>query len=107
MDVKDKVNLLEAHYRFHRGVGNTSLLIEGSRHFSGEHFVLAHNIDTAKRICKETGGTPISLDNLDRLRGTTFPIIIDNSALQFLFHDVSNEMARLRNEVDIKESINA
>jgi hypothetical protein len=65
-----------------RGVGHTTLLKEGAKNFDKPFYIVAHNSRYAKQLQRESNNNnaiPISLNSPTQLmRGTKYPIIIDN-----------------------------
>jgi hypothetical protein len=99
MKIFDKLFVLHFYYAATRGKGHTALMKEGTKHYQGNKFVLVEKMhehkNTETRLCET-----ISLDSLDKLRGSDRPLAIDNHALITIFDDSMTEILNLESEVD-------
>jgi hypothetical protein len=72
------------YIHFGRGFGHTEAMLNGARNTPGVAIV-AHNRRFAEYLAKQCpDAIPISISNLERLRGIQCPILIDNCALEHL-----------------------
>ncbi len=103
MRTKEKLLLLMTYLHNAQRVGNTTLLVNGLR-YSDNGIVVVRNIGDVKNIQShcEKKVNYISWDNIDRLRGTRSPIIIDNSALMHILYDA----LELITELEFKQELN-
>lgn len=95
----DKLLTLHFYYTTTRGNGHTALMKEGTKHYQGDKLVLVGKMhehkNTETKLCET-----ISLDSLDKLRGSDRPLAIDNHALAIIFDDSMTEMLNLEGEIN-------
>lgn len=87
MNIKKKLEELLIYYHSTRGKGHSTLVKNGVENSpSGEFFVLVHKMDCPV-FDSFHPNEKISLHNLEKLRGHTKPLAIDNAALMELFSE--------------------
>ena len=99
MKIFDKLLALHFYYTATRGKGHTVLMKEGTKHYQGDKLVLVGKMhehkNTETKLCET-----ISLDSLDKLRGSNKPLAIDNHALTTIFDDSMTEILNLGGEIN-------
>ena len=100
MKIEKKLESLLYYYMATRKVGHTTLLKKGTDNYEKPFCVLTHNTETA-RILGFSPKDTVSLYSLDRLRGSSRPLAIDNGAM---IEILSDAMFRIETQ---KEQIKA
>ena len=81
------------HYYHARGIGHTTLMVEGIGAAEEQFFLLAHEHHYAVQILRDIGkhnvGIPISWSSFDshRMYGIRAPLAIDNSAMMHILSE--------------------
>jgi hypothetical protein len=99
MKIFDKLLTLHFYYATTRGKGHTALMKEGTKHYQGDKLVLVgkmHEHKNTETLLCET----ISLDSLDKLRGSNKPLAIDHHTLTTIFDESMTEMLNLSSEIN-------
>lgn len=75
-----------------RGIGHTTLSIEGAKSYDMPFYIVGINLAHAKNLenlIKNKNGIPLSVDSLlDKTRGKYLPIFIDNGTLLVVLSDL-------------------
>jgi hypothetical protein len=93
MNIKQNLESLYRYYFSTRGVGHTYTMLNGVVSNPKVKVVTA-NIAHAKTLGLKREQV-ITLDNLERLRGTNCPLVFDNYTLMCLLNDAIGEINRL------------
>jgi hypothetical protein len=99
MNIKEKLELLYRHLVFSRGVGHTYTMMNGVNGNDKARVVVPHM--AVGQFLKINRNKLISLDDLDKLRGSNFPLAFDNTALIKLFGDALMEIRSLEAEIEM------
>jgi len=99
MDILEKLDMLVNYYEKTRGVGHTTLMLEGTK--SKSCLIMAHTHEYACDLMQQSGGSSaVSWSDLSFLGiGHHLPLAIDNSAMIRICHDAAHEIAKLQAEV--------
>jgi hypothetical protein len=86
---------LLSYIKSNRRVGNTTLTIEGARHYDRPFYVLAFDLNNAQEKIELMGGNPnarpLTINNLDALIGFHLPILIDADIMGWMLHGMLGE----------------
>jgi hypothetical protein len=107
------VRQLFEYYEATRGVGHTHILVKGIENATEPFFFMASNVHYAEQVIRESGQrrngrviTPHSRD-VDKMRGSRAPLIIDNSAAIAILAACINELrAAGRAVVKVEQDLN-
>ena len=97
MKIKKQLEGLLHYYMATRTVGHTTLLKKGTDNYDKPFCVLTHNIDAARSLGFSPKNT-VSLLSLDRLRGSSRPMVIDNGAMIEILVDALMRIEALEEE---------
>ena len=82
-----------------RGTGNTTLSLKGVESFDKEHFVLCNDLVSFKgKKIKNSKSLPLTLNNLEKSRGTHLPISVDVDVLSIIMDKLLHEIDK--NEIE-------
>jgi len=99
----DDVRGLYEYIRRNRGVGHTTLLIEGAKNYNKPFYIMGANIRQAKDLVFQSGNKnarPITLENVpEALRGTDLPIMVDQHPITKIVDGYEDEIRMLRREI--------
>ena len=96
-DIKKILRELIVHYSFNRRVGHTTLMKRGTSNFELKKLVLVMSNQMGSDL-KIPKSERITLDTLDKLKGTQLPLAIDNATLLYIFSNSIEEFSRLEYE---------
>jgi hypothetical protein len=97
MKTLDKLKELKYYYMATRNVGHTTLMKEGFINYSKPKAILStHLVDYQEFKCNRN--EVVSLESLDRLRGSSRSLAIDNGAMIVLLTESINTIEKLEEE---------
>jgi hypothetical protein len=87
----------------HRQVGQTTAMVSGAANYDRPFFVLGGTLRSALDICNQAqniNSIPVSIDQMSKLRGNDYPILIDGFAVTAEFEKIN----RMHNkELDLQQ----
>ena len=91
------------YYDHNRGVGHTELLKKGTEKYNQKFYLVASNFNHARDLIKQSNNQnaiPLTLSDIGsyKLRGTCYPMALDNSAIILLLRDTSYQVNKLLDE---------
>lgn len=99
-DPKEYMDEISSYMVMNRQAGFTTLLRTGTDNYRSDKFIITENMKQGEMFrCLQSEIIPLS--SLERLRGSSRPLVIDNSALIQIFHQASLKIAN--QEVEIGE----
>lgn len=96
--IKNKLGIILNHFVSTRQVGHTTVMKEGVNAHP-ESLVLVHSSDNAKALKLDTSQI-VSLNTLERLRGSKKPLVIDNAAMYSLLSETLHYISSLEEHID-------
>jgi len=101
MKITEKLLSLVHYYNATRQSGHTTLMLRGIL-TADQCSILTHDLGMFNYIKKNwslaNGAHPVTLNNMEKLRGSRLPLAIDNAALHTIFEQSLNEIQRLNKE---------
>jgi hypothetical protein len=76
----------------HRQVGQTTAMVSGAANYDRPFFVLGGTLRSALDICNQAqniNSIPVSIDQMSKLRGNDYPILIDGFAVTAEFEKIN------------------
>ena len=101
-----KLNTLLRYYLSSRGVGHSTLMVDGVKNAGKDIVVIVPSLLYGERFKKEHGCEIATIDSVDRLRGSKKPIAIDNGTMIQLLDDSLETIEGLTSIVDSLENEN-
>jgi len=92
-----------------RQVGNTTLLMKGSENYDRPYGVISHSAEYAEDLMtgnKAGLGKGFTIDDLDSIKETQIPVLIDNAALAHFLEKVVRDMEDSITKEDAKKLMN-
>lgn len=93
-----KLQELLTYYLATRQCGHTTLMKQGRDNYTGQKLILAADYKSGKELSSDPNKEVISLNSLEKLRGSNKPLAIDNATMTILLQDTLDELLRLENE---------
>ena len=92
-----------------RQVGNTTLMIKGTENYDRPYGVISHSEEYAEDLMtggKSGLGKGFTIDNLDAIKETQIPVLIDNAALAHFLERVVRDMEDSITKEDVNKLMN-
>ena len=89
-----------------RQVGNTTLMIKGTENYDRPYGVISHSVEYAEDLLsrnKSGLGKGFSINDLDAIKETQIPVLIDNAALKNFLESVVKDMENSITKEDAKK----
>ena len=88
------------YYEHNRGIGHTELLKKGTEQYDQKYYIVASNLNHARDIVRQSknqNAIPLTLlgTGSDKLRGSRYPMALDNSAIILLLRETYYEFDQL------------
>lgn len=96
-----KTGGIKAYISTRRGVGHTTLMKEGVKNYDKPFFVLGANKQHSLELMTgvdNKNAIPLGLNNLNRVNGVDYPMIIDAFVVQVICDQYEDEIMNLRSE---------
>ena len=103
MRIVETIKEISQYFQMTRQAGHTRLMKAGFVNFNGDKYVLCLNIDHGTRMGVRKSEI-VSLESLDKLRGSNRPLAIDNGALIEIFDQMDLKMDSLVEETQRHKS---
>jgi hypothetical protein len=92
-----------------RQVGNTTLMMKGTSNYDRPYGVISHSAEYAEDLM--TGSNPglgkgFTIDDLDAIKETQIPVLIDNAALAYFLEKIVKDMEESITKEDAKKLMN-
>lgn len=103
MKYRQTAEQLLSYIELNRRVGNTTLTIEGARHYDRPFYVLGWNIEHAQEkiaLMSNSNAKPLSINKLDDSNGFHLPILIDVDIMGWMLGTLLGEFSKLELEMD-------
>jgi hypothetical protein len=98
MTIQKKLSDLLFYYESTRRIGHTTLMKKGTDNYGDNKCILAFNMEHGNNM----GFKPkeiITLQNLDRTKGSSRPMAIDNGTMIVLLTETLKEFGKLEREI--------
>lgn len=106
MKIQEELAKLLFYYEATRNVGHTTLMKKGTDNYDGQKYVLTINMNHGTEMNLDSKEI-ISLQNLDKLRGSSRPIAIDNETMRVILAETLKEFDKLEKEnQELNDKIN-
>jgi hypothetical protein len=89
-----------------RQVGNTTLMMKGTENYDRPYGVISHSVEYSEDLLsrnKSELGKGFSINNLDAIKETQIPVLIDNAALVHFLESVVKDMENSITKEDAKK----
>lgn len=89
-----------------RQVGNTTLMMKGTENYDRPYGVISHSVEYAEDLLsrnKSELGKGFSINDLDAIKETQIPVLIDNAALVHFLESVVKDMENSITKEDAKK----
>jgi hypothetical protein len=97
-DPKKYMDEISSYMVMNRQAGFTTLLRTGTDNYRSDKFIITENMKQGEMFrCLQSEIVPLS--SLERLRGHSRPLVIDNSALIQIFHQASLKLSKQEEEI--------
>lgn len=97
MKIKKQLEELLYYYMSTRAVGHTTLMKKGTDNYDKPYCILTHNTEAGSVLGFDRRNI-VTVNSLDRLRGSSRPLAIDNGAMIELLIDVIMRIESLEEE---------
>jgi hypothetical protein len=89
-----------------RQVGNTTLMMKGTENYDRPYGIISHSVEYSEDLLSKnkTGlGKGFAISNLDKIKETQIPVLIDNAALVNFLENVASDMENSITKEDAKK----